>query len=81
MNNGDISAPKGRGRGWQMNNQARELRRPKAVSDEPKGMHCSHYEYSRLSQSNNPIPATCDVAHWPARIAFFIITIPTSGES
>lgn len=38
MNNGEISGPRGRGRGWQQpDNQPRELRRPKIVGEESKG--------------------------------------------
>uniref|UniRef100_A0A2A4J7D0 MIF4G domain-containing protein n=1 Tax=Heliothis virescens TaxID=7102 RepID=A0A2A4J7D0_HELVI len=37
MNNGEIGAPRGRGRGWQQpDNQPRELRRPKTVVEETK---------------------------------------------
>ncbi|XP_047020122.1 polyadenylate-binding protein-interacting protein 1 isoform X2 [Helicoverpa zea] len=37
MNNGEIGAPRGRGRGWhQPDNQPRELRRPKIVAEENK---------------------------------------------
>ncbi|CAB3243796.1 unnamed protein product [Arctia plantaginis] len=37
MNNGEISGPRGRGRGWQQpENQPRELRRPRIVTEDPK---------------------------------------------
>ncbi|KOB66590.1 Polyadenylate-binding protein-interacting protein 1 [Operophtera brumata] len=37
MNNGEIGGPRGRGRGWQQpENQPRELRRPRVVTDESK---------------------------------------------
>ncbi|CAG5027354.1 unnamed protein product [Parnassius apollo] len=36
MNNGDIGASRGRGRGWQPENQPKELRRPKSVVEEAK---------------------------------------------
>lgn len=38
MNNGEISGPRGRGRGWQQSeNQPRELRRPRIVTEDSKG--------------------------------------------
>lgn len=37
MNNGEIGGSRGRGRGWQPDNQPRELRRPKIVADDTKG--------------------------------------------
>ncbi|CAG9560245.1 unnamed protein product [Danaus chrysippus] len=36
MNNGDVGGSRGRGRGWNSDNQPRELRRPKNVTEEVK---------------------------------------------
>ncbi|XP_013188169.2 polyadenylate-binding protein-interacting protein 1 isoform X1 [Amyelois transitella] len=36
MNNGEIGGTRGRGRGWQPDNQPRELRRPRIVNDEAR---------------------------------------------
>lgn len=51
MNNGDVGGSRGRGRGWNSDNQPRELRRPKTVTEEVKGMIPSRKLVNRFKKN------------------------------
>lgn len=76
MNNGEIGGPRGRGRGWQPENQPRELRRPRNVTEDSKGNIAKLMCSVGITLSRTGFSASrCDVVIPRLLTAFLIITI------